>query len=381
MDIVGRTWQSEKQAYTDPISGIRVSQLTQYLGHSHHIYFTNTGWYQDGEFLLFSSDRENRTNLFSLHLETGEIMQVTNLNPLPPPYEVDFLLTTLNPTRPVAYFFYGNQVMSLDLRTFDLEVLWEFPEGFFASMINATADGEYICFGVFQNLSSDVRMDLGRGYIGFEEIWKAKPTSRIYKLRTDGKHVELLWEEQYWISHVNTSPTQPHLLSFCHEGPWDKVDNRIWVIDTHTKQATPVRKAQPEETVGHEFWFHDGNHIGYHGTDKQRGSFFGKIRYDNTEQTEVPFQGNVCHLHSLDFSYVVGDSTKHIYLWRWNGKGFDGPRILCEHRCSMHIQKLHVHPRFNPTGDAILFTSDMKGYGNLYEVRIPDFDALPKVSE
>ena len=77
--------------YSDPISGLEVQQLTQYRGHSHHFYFTNPGWYDNVQKLLFSSDRENRTNLFSLDLNTGGITQLTDLEPVPLPREVEFL--------------------------------------------------------------------------------------------------------------------------------------------------------------------------------------------------------------------------------------------------------------------------------------------------
>ena len=36
---------------------------------------------------------------------------------------------------------------------------------------------------------------------------------------------------------MNTSPTEPRYLTFCHEGPWDSVDQRIWGLDVHTGQA------------------------------------------------------------------------------------------------------------------------------------------------
>jgi oligogalacturonide lyase len=63
----------KKKTYRDPDSGVPVTQLTDYKGHSHHIYFTNSGWYDGDRKLLFSSDRNNRTNLYGLHLESGEI--------------------------------------------------------------------------------------------------------------------------------------------------------------------------------------------------------------------------------------------------------------------------------------------------------------------
>lgn len=68
---------SEMTNYKDPVSGVLVTQLTNYKGHSHHFYFTNVGWYAGGNKLLFGSDRNNRTNLFCVELATGEIEQLT----------------------------------------------------------------------------------------------------------------------------------------------------------------------------------------------------------------------------------------------------------------------------------------------------------------
>ena len=62
-----KTMQSEKKTYIDRASGVEVTQLTEHKGHSHHFYFTNSGWYAQGRKLLFASDRNNRTNLCLLY--------------------------------------------------------------------------------------------------------------------------------------------------------------------------------------------------------------------------------------------------------------------------------------------------------------------------
>lgn len=375
-----RIWPCEWREYKDPKSSAYVCQLTNYKGHSHHLYFTNPGWYDGGRRLLFSSDRENRTNLFSIDLHTGQIAQLTDLTPLPPPHEVVFLDACVNPVRDVAYFLYGRQLIALDLQTLAQQTLWEIPQGFRRSMLNCTADGRFVCLGIFEDLSARIRIDYLRGYVGFRETWEANPLSRIVRIATDGTEAETVWEEKSWIGHVNTSPTQPHLLTFCHEGPWDKVDNRIWGLDLNTGRAWKIRPREGGESVGHEYWHADGIHIGYHGRWPDGRKFFGKIRYDGTNRVEVSFPHETGHIHSNDFTMIVGDGGQVVRLWRWNGTGFDGPRLLCEHRSSCHIQQVHVHPRFTPDGRQVLFTSDVSGYGNLYLVTIPDFASLPEVA-
>ena len=132
--------------------------------------------------------------------------------------------------------------------------------------------------------------------------------------------------------------------------------------------------------MGHEYWFADGEHIGYHGHDAGGKAFFGAIRYDNTGQVEAPFPEDSTHFHSNDLDLVVGDGTRsapRLLLWRFRDGGFEGPRMVLTHRGSFHAQILHTHPRFSPDGKQILFVSDASGYGNLHLVDTPEWDSLP----
>jgi hypothetical protein len=100
---VGCVYPPEWKSFTDSVSGVNVRQLTNYKGHSHHFYFTNPCWYAGGRNLLFGSDRQNRSNLFSIDLESGEITQLTDLESAPPPFETEFIFSCVNPTRDEAY--------------------------------------------------------------------------------------------------------------------------------------------------------------------------------------------------------------------------------------------------------------------------------------
>lgn len=74
------------------------------------------------------------------------------------------------------------------------------------------------------------------------------------RVTVDGSGADSVWKENYWVGHVNTSPTQPHLLTFCHEGPWDLVDNRIWGFNMEPGDVWQIRPREEEyERVGHEY--------------------------------------------------------------------------------------------------------------------------------
>jgi transcription elongation factor GreA len=110
-------------------------------------------------------------------------------------------------------------------------------------------------------------------------------------------------------------------------------------------------------------------------------AFLGHIRYDNTGHVEVDFSKHTGHIHSNDKNLIVGDGGGVIKLWKWNGKSYDGPRVLCEHKSSMKTQHSHPHPRFNATGDKVLYTTDRSGYCNVYQVDLKEFESLPMVEE
>jgi oligogalacturonide lyase len=53
----------EGRTFADPVSGAPVWQATDYRGHSHHLYFTSSGLYDDGRRLVIASHREGAANL------------------------------------------------------------------------------------------------------------------------------------------------------------------------------------------------------------------------------------------------------------------------------------------------------------------------------
>jgi oligogalacturonide lyase len=386
-----RRWPSERRSFTDPVSGVKVTQLTDYKGHSHHLYSTNPGWYDAGRRLLFGSDRGNCTNLFSVDLDSGAIQQLTDYPAGRPGVEESFQNSFKNPARDEVYYVRGRELTALDLRSCRARAAWRLPDGFVPSMLGVTADGTSVAIGISEDLSGRFRVDLGHGYVGFEETWAAHPLSRIMLVPVDGGPPRVAHEERAWVGHVNPSPTNPRWLTFCHEGPWYKVDNRIWTLDLSSGETRMLRPRRASEMVGHEYWHADGVHVGYHGwadaadylARRAEGrKLFGRVRFDGTDVQEVDFPHETGHIHSNDFTLVVGDGSldsPFVRLWRWNGSGFDGPRVLCEHRCSSHSQKAHVHPRFSPDGKSVLFTSDRSDYGNVYVAEVPPFESLTEL--
>lgn len=374
----GQRWPAEWSRYRDRFTGIEVLQLTNYKTHSWHLYFTEDGWYDGGRKLLFFSDRNNSTNLYSLDMRDGSITQLTG-------YEKNNDLgACLHPGGNLAVMKAGDTLISLNLDTLEEQPFYTAPAGFKIGNINCTADGRHVVTCIQEDLSHRILLDLGNGYVGHRELMEAAPLSRIIRVDLANGQASTVFEDRCFITHINTSPTVPWLITFCHEGPWHLVDHRIWGLDLSTGETWKIReRLEPREKVGHEFFYPDGETIGYHGFRENGTNFFGSIRYDNTgmEETEFPF--DTWHSHADGRGQAVVDGKGNIRtlcVWRKKDGIYDGPRVLCELRCSFHSQKVHAHPRFNADGKRLLFTSDKNGYANLYLVEMPDdFESLPRL--
>ena len=331
---------------------------------------------KNGAALLVSSDRNNRTNLFGVDLASGAIEQLTDLDPVPPPRELQFLTACLNPARDEVYFWHDLKLVALDLQTRRTRTLCELEPKWCISMTSCSSDGGFVYFACWEDQSANFRTDINRGYIGFEETWAAHPLSWIVRVAVDTAAFQVVHEDKNWIGHVNTSPTLPNLLTFCHEGPWDKADHRIWALDAQTGFAWKVRPTTGGEVVGHEYWYQDGVHIGYHGNIAGQ-PMLGRIRYDNADAHECLFPAYTGHIFSHDAELIVGDGGGVIRLWRREGDRYTNPRVLCEHGSAMRIQQTHPHPRISPDGKYVVFSSDRTGYGNVYSAPLADFGSLP----
>lgn len=377
---VGRRLAAELTVRKDPVSGATIRQLTDYRAHSNHAYFTYSAWYDGGRKLVVISDRDNRTNLYGVDLETGGMVQLTDWDPKKVGTTRHSFVT--NPIHDEVVYVYDDAIEALDLKTLSSRVLMRKPKGFNTTLPHVTADGRFVVTGFNEDFSDRIRLDINNGYIGFDEYWAAKPRSMIWRIPLAGGEPEVVHEERAWLNHFNASPQHPHLMTFCHEGPWEKVDHRMWGLDLATARHWKIRPTAEREPVGHEYWMADGERIGYHGSNA-KGGLFGSIRYDNTEQVESSFAGHCWHFHSHLLDLVVGDGDiKNPYLlaWRFRDGRFEGPKVIAEHRGSSHTQQVHVHPCVHADGTKILYTADPQGYGQVNIVDVPAWDALPDLT-
>jgi len=381
----GKVYHDPQFRYIDSYSNREVLQLTNYLGHSNHFYFTDPCWFNDNRSFVFTSDRENQSNLFRYDLDDGRITQMTDLQGTGRPGGC------ISAANSALYFGWQGAIHELNLETLEEREIWrQTPPMLIRGRANPTADGKYVCVMLMEDQPEE-EAKISFSYSRFREFFHLKPLTQIVRIEVATGKMEVIHEDRRYMGHVNTSPVLPDILTYCHEGPWNWIDQRIWGLNVQSGETWKVRPQDGDYSIGHEYWFADGVHVGYHGRprDESGRHVFGHIRWDNKEWVEDHFPFHSTHFHSLDERLIVGDGTAafvftsesksrpYIQLFKWDGEQYVGPKILSYHRSTFNNQHAHCHPRFTLDGKAVLYTSDLTAYSNMYLVEVGEFEELP----
>ena len=215
-------------------------------------------------------------------------------------------------------------------------------------------------------------------------------------LTGSGKVTKLLHSTD-WINHLLFSPSDPNVLMYCHEGPWQKVD-RIWTIHTDgTDNRLMHKRTMFMEIAGHEFWGWDGDTVYYDlQTPKGEDFWLASLDLKTGEQIWRHMTRNEWSIHfnvSPDKTMFAGDGGdpgqvahapdgEWIYLFRpemprqtdgINQKDFIQPRVFKAEKLvnmSKHNYALEPNVRFTPDQKMIIFRSNMFGPTYVFGVEI-----------
>ena len=221
------------------------------------------------------------------------------------------------------------------------------------------------------------------------------PTTMFVIDLRSGKTQDIL-KTTDWLGHLLFSPTDPTLIMYCHEGPWQKVD-RIWTIRSDGTQNTLIHNRTMEmEIAGHEFWSHDGKTIWY-DLQTPRSEVFWVAGYnvETGERTRYSLQRDEWSVHfnvSNDGKLFCGDGGdpgkiahapdgRWIYLLRpeltKETMTVDGTQIR---RGVFHSERLvgmfkhdymsEPNVRFTPDQKYVIFRSNMLGPSYVFAVEV-----------
>ncbi len=372
---IGDTSRTTFVHLSDPVTGRPVTRLTDLTVHCHHPYFYYRMFTPDGGKLLYVSDRTGHRNAYLLELATGTSVQLTDCRRLS-----DFSCH-LSPDGRGLYSIEDQQMRYLDFATLRERTLFVQEYPWTGSGVNAGYSVDCRQALLCQMHVEDVVRGLD-GWDFFKPQWEAKPRCRLVLVDLDSGKETVVLEERLWLGHPQIRPGHPHTLMYCHEGPGDCVDARIWMIeaDGKHKRWMGYRKDSPDPArrgiVTHEYFTADGRCVSF-AYYPERWAVDGSLRLVDVETTRESIIGrctNYCHqYHSPDGRYVVGDERnlehpEKACLWlvetatgRERCLGLHGSCYGCHKDVDtgrMNTQDCHPHAAFSPDSRQVVFTSD-----------------------
>ena len=387
--MIGTVYPSEKRTYTDEKSGAQITQLTN-QGINYHFYFTENSFDLDGKTIYFLSNREHEgteiCNLFKMDLDSGEMVQLTD-----DPLGVEVGRITKTPDGEYVAYVTGSQLRLYNTKTGENKLLYEEKNHMLLQTLSFSCDKQWIGFN--RNEDVDALPDGGPNYAGFKEKMFATKDGRVSVIRLDGSEFHDVFRDTHWLSHFQFSPDNPDIAMFCHEGPWNYVQQRIWMINMNTGDIWPCFRQTEDDCVGHEFWAQNGDVI----FDNRRGGHDGTISNSKSQvyasehvSAEIPYFGFAhkdgkvyrkinmpfyCNHYFAngDLSMFAGDAVDDILLIQPAEDGTAKMKILAHHNTTWHYQRSHCHPTFSWDGKKLLYAADTdEWHDNLFLVDVPE---------
>lgn len=281
------------------------------------------------------------------------------------------------------------------------ECVYRITEGWTGDSWTVSDDDRYLA--VIETLEETLpKREKGAGWDFFAKTCLAKPRCRIVYIDLVSGASRTLVEENCWFGHVQIRPGDPDTIMFCHEGPYDLIDARLWLIQSDGSRYRRCREQPDDLILTHEFWLPDGSRLAFVYREAT-GEKIEDIRMINpdTMKEEIwmrcsPYAHFICDRQNR---YMVGDAqgsdvpihlldsekpceadkgkpeevrNDFIYLVDVEGRS---EQRLCYHGTSWSAaygnpQDSHPHPCFTEDGKYVIFVSDREGTPCIYRVNL-----------
>ncbi|MDQ7987999.1 MAG: oligogalacturonate lyase family protein [Candidatus Dactylopiibacterium sp.] len=381
----GSTQQFEFHEFRDRDTGVRVVRLTPPEVACPRNYFYQKCFSNDGRWLIFGCELEGAFNVWQLNLASGQARQLTE------GAGDNYHGAYLSPDD--RFLFYtkgGREHRRVDLASLEERVIYTVPEGW-------TGAGTWVpnsaCTQIagMEMLAAD-RVISSNGWERFRLQFERQPLERLIAIDIASGQARVVHEEKRYLGHPMFRPFDDDTMGYCHEGPHDLVDARMWLIDADGSRPRRVKTHAPHEACMHEFWIPDGSrlmYVSYIKGQQQRGMWAADpVTLVNEHVMDIPPCAHLMSNH--DGTLVVGDGAGQLGdVADKDGHAFEpdpylhlfdlrtrGTRRICRHDTSWaeyrgSTQVTHPHPSFTPDDRQVLFSSDMHGKPALYLADLP----------
>lgn len=363
----------------DPDTGARVTRLTPPDVTCHRNYFYQKCFTNDGTKLMFGGEfgpqPSPNWNLHLLDLPSQTAIQLTD------GARENTFGAFMSPDDRFVYFVRGDRnLIRLELATLKEEVAYVVPEG-------------WVGYGTWVANSACTKMvgiEIAAAdwfplntWQKFNEMFHKKPLCRLFSVDLEGPRQgqrTVILEQRGWLGHPQYRPFDDHTVAYCHEGPHDLIDARMWFIDEDGGNRRCGKAHDEGESCTHEFWVPDGSamiYVSYNDRSPERWiCSLDPVTLQNRVLTSMPpcshlmsnFDGTLivgdgCGQASRgDNEMLVGDPYLHLFDLR-AGTTRPSTRKIARHDSSWDVYKdsrqvTHPHPSFTPDEKQVLFSCD-----------------------
>ncbi|WP_368762865.1 oligogalacturonate lyase family protein [Klebsiella michiganensis] len=368
----------------DPDTGAEITRLTPPEVTCHRNYFYQKCFFNDGSHLLFASEFDGNWNYYLLDLAKAEAVQLTE------GAGDNTFGGFLSPDDKSLYYVKNDRtLLEVNLTTLQEREVYRVAD-------------DWVGYGTWvanSDCTKLVGIEIAKSdwtplndWQIFHDFFHKGPHCRLLRVDLQTGESSVIHEEKKWLGHPIYRPFDDHTVAFCHEGPHDLVDARMWMVNEDGSNVRKVKAHAEGESCTHEFWVPNGSALVYVSYLKgQQGRTIYSFNPD-TGVNEAVMQMPACsHLMSnFDGTMLVGDgSGTPVDVKDTSGYTIDNDPYLyafdvakqAYFRVARHDtswatvansrQVTHPHPSFTPDDSAILFSSDKDGKPAVYIAKLP----------
>lgn len=365
----------------DAETGARVIRLTPPDVTCHRTYFYQKSFTTDGQRLVFGGEfgPDSFWHYHLLDLRSGECLQLTDQ-----PDENTFG-GFLDPADRYLYFVRAKrELVRLELDTLHEEVAYRVPEGWvgYGTWVANSACTKMV--GIEIRASDWFALD---DWVKFRQMYYNRPRCRLIRIDLASGQRQTIHETDTWLGHPQYRPNDDATVAFCHEGPHDLVDARMWFVGEDGGHLRCGKRHAAGESCTHEFWVPDGSAMIYvsylKGQSERWIRALDPVSLADRALATMPPCSHLMSNH--DGSLIVGDGCAtpadvddtagyrvepdpylHLFDLRQGTT-----RRIARHDSSWRVYKgdrqvTHPHPSFTPDERQVLFSCDKAGEPGLY---------------
>ena len=329
----------------------KVIRLTDEEYVCNHLYFHNRSFTPDDKKVIFESEKDGGNNLFIMDMESNEVTQLTQ------GYSLDYFAYCSRDGKSV-FFGADGCIKSVDLTTLEEKIIVKAQDVVESKVTK--------CSGAFPSWD-------GKKLVCFYE---ADPDYGLIVTDLETGDKKIIIHGTQPLRHCQFCPNDHNLLVYAHEGTWETIKARMWLIQADGSNNRRVRDHDDgdEEAAGHEFWGNKGRHI-YFTVRREGKVFFSYFDVDTDQEITLFELDNEHGTVTQDDKYIICDSKRgdgEMYIVNTETKEV---KILCYQKMSWisNMSRFHPHVTVSYTTNKAIYTTDGYGKPGVFLADIPAF--------